>query len=242
MPGPVPFVRTGLRQCSKRVMKNLYQILEKCPLFRGMNAAGIKDVLGQDSMTITSFAKGDTVAHRDTAYSGLMIILEGRVVGTFTYPSGQTVNIEAIEAPELIAPAFLFGGYNRLPVDVIAQTDLKILTLHRGYLFELMQENMLILSNFIDIISNRAGVWQKKIYALSFKTLKEKLASYLLDHSSENNPSVPVPDTHEIAEYFAATRSSLLSVIEDMEKKHIIRKTEDIIEILNRRALTDILK
>lgn len=223
-------------------MKDLYQILEGCPLFRGMNAAGIKAVLSPDSMTITGFAEGDTVAHRDTAYSGLMIILEGRAAGTFTYPSGQTVSIEAIEAPELIAPAFLFGGYNRLPVDLIAQTELKIMTLHRGYLFELMQENTLILSNFIDIISNRAGVWQKKIYALSFKTLKEKLASYLLDHSTENDPSVPVPDIHEIAEYFAATRSSLLSVVEGMEKKHIIRSTGDNIEILNRRALADILK
>lgn len=223
-------------------MEDTYKILERCPLFRGMDAEGIKEVLRPDSMDISSFAKGSIVAHRDTAYSGLMIILRGSATGTFAYHSGQTGSIEAIEAPELIAPAFLFGGYNRLPVDVVALTDLEVMTLHRGYLFELMQENTLILSNFIDIISNRAGAWQKKIYALSFKTLKEKFASYLLDHSSENDSAVPIPNIREIAEYFAATRSALLSVVEGLEKKHIILNAGDNVEILNRQALKDILK
>ena len=223
-------------------MENIYKILEGCPLFRGMDADRIEAVLSPDFISVSDYTKGDTVARRDTAYSGLMIILKGSAIGTFTYPAGQTVNIDSVEASELIAPAFLFGGYNRLPVDIIAQTDLKVLTIHRGYLFELMQENMLILSNFIDIISNRAGVWQKKIYALSFKTLKEKLASYLLDHSSDEDAVVPIPDIRETAEYFAATRSSLLTVIEGLEKKRIITLSGDDIEILNRQALKDILK
>lgn len=225
-----------------KVMENIYEILTGCPLFRGLDAKGIETLLSPDSISITKFIKGDTIAKRDTAYSGLMIILRGSAVGTFTYPSGQTLDIDALEAPELIAPAFLFGGYNRLPVDVTALTDVEILILHRGYLFELMQENTLILSNFIDIISNRAGVWPKKIYALSFKTLKEKLASYLLDNSSQENPVVPAPDIRETAEYFAATRASLVSVMEGLEKKRIIKTDGDKIEIINRQALKDILK
>lgn len=223
-------------------MGNIYEILTGCPLFRGMDTRQIKELLPPDSISVERFAKGEIIARRDTAYSGLMIIVSGSAIGTFTYPSGQHVNIEAIEAPELIAPAFLFGGYNRLPVDVTAESEVEILTLHRGYLFELMQENMLVLSNFIDIISNRAGVWQKKIYALSFRSLKEKLASYLLDNSSETKLSVPSPDIRETAEYFGATRSSLISVIEDLEKKHILRRRGNDIEIENRHALAELLK
>lgn len=223
-------------------MDNIFEILTDCPLFRGMDAGQIEAILSPDSVSITKFSEGEIVAKRDTAYSGLMIILRGSAVGTFTYPSGQTINIEAIEAPELIAPAYLFGGYNRLPVDVVAHSELEILTLHRGYLFELMQDNTLILSNFIDIISNRADMWQKKIYALSFRTLKQKLASYLLDHSAPAGTTVPLPDTREIAEYFGATRSALLTVVEGLEKRHIIRAEGESIAILNRRALEELLK
>ena len=90
-----------------------------------------------------------------------MIILKGQVHGEIVYRN-KPVIIDPIEAPQLIAPAFLFGGYNKLPIDVIADGEVTILTLHRGYLFELMQNNVLILSNFIDIISDRANVWVEK--------------------------------------------------------------------------------
>lgn len=222
---------------------NMYKILTQCPLFRGMTAGQIEEAIGTATdLAITKYAKNETIAHKDTVYSGLMIIIIGSARGEFTYLTGQTLKIDTIEAPELIAPAFLFGGYNRLPVDVIAESEVEILTLHRGFLFELMQDNMLVLSNFIDIISNRANVWSKKIYLLSFKSLKEKVASYLLDHSTPENGVVPVPQIKEIAEFFAATRSAMTAVLEDMQRKHVITHNNEIITILSRNALEEILK
>ncbi|MCC8035789.1 MAG: Crp/Fnr family transcriptional regulator [Rikenellaceae bacterium] len=223
-------------------MENIYDVLTTCPLFRGMNYAMIEDVLGSDDISIASFGAGEVIAKKDMAYSGLMVVLSGSVEGIFTYPTGQKAAIETLSPGELIAPAFLFGGYNRLPVDVVAARDTRIMTLHRGLLFELMQEHTLILSNFIDIISNRAGVWQKRIYALSYKTLREKLASYLLDHTQNGSPEVPVPDIKEIADYFSATRSALVTVVEGLEKKHIVEVEGDVIKVINRSALKDILK
>ena len=170
-----------------------------------------------------------------------MIILKGRVHGEMV-SGGKTIVVDPIEAPQLIAPAFLFGGYNKLPIDVIADGDVTIMTLHRGYIFELMQANVLIMSNFIDIISNRANVWSKKIFFLSFRSLKEKVATYLLEHTSEESGSVPVPDIREIAEYFDATRSALQTVLMELEKKHLIRSEAASIAVLNRKGLRDILK
>lgn len=152
------------------------------------------------------------------------------------------MTIEPLEAPQLIAPAFLFGGYNKLPIDVVADGDATIMTLHRGYLFELMQGNVLIMSNFIDIISNRANVWSKKIYFLSFRSLKEKAAGYLLGHSTEASPSVEMPDIREIAQYFDATRSAVQTVLAELEKKRLVALSGDRITVLNRKGLEDILK
>lgn len=221
----------------------IYPILTGCPLFRGLSGQKIQSLLeGEENYIVTEFREGDYIAYRDTAYSGLMIILRGTVHGEIAYPSGQRVNISVLEAPQLIAPAFLFGGYNRLPIDVIADGPVIIMTIHRGYIFELMQSNTLILSNFIDIISNRANVWSKKIYFLSFRSLKEKIATYLLDHTSERIGSLPIPDIAEIAETFEATRSAVISVLTDMEKKHLIRLEGESIHILNRAGLNDLLK
>lgn len=223
-------------------MQNTYQILTSCPLFRGMDAKQIKTLINLDDISITEFKEGEQIAKRDTAYSGLMIILEGSAVGRFTYPSGQSIDIDQLNAPDLIAPAFLFGGYNRLPVDVFAENTVRVMTLHRGYLFELMQEDTLILSNFIDIISNRAGSWQKRIYTLSYLTIKEKLTNYLLENSSDDQLSVAIPEIREIATRFGATRSALEEVVEGLEKRGIVKAKGDTLTIVNRKLLKESIK
>ena len=203
----------------------MYSILTECPLFRGLTEDQIHEVIdGRGDYTLADYRDGELIARRDTAYSG------------------RPVTIEPLEAPQLIAPAFLFGGYNKLPIDVVADGDATIMTLHRGYLFELMQSNVLIMSNFIDIISNRANVWSKKIYFLSFRSLKEKAAGYLLGHSTEASPSVEMPDIREIAQYFDATRSAVQTVLAELEKKRLVALSGDRITVLNRKGLEDILK
>lgn len=221
----------------------MYSILTECPLFRGLTADQIEELIGSsDRYSIRKYNSGEVIARRDTSYSGLMIILSGKVSGDITYNTGKHVHVDTIEAPQLIAPAFLFGGYNRMPIDVISETDAEIMILHRGLIFELMQENMLVLSNFIDIISNRANAWSKKIFLLSYKTLKAKVASYLLNHSTEASAVVPIPSVGEIADYFSSTRRSLQTVLEGLEKKGYIELSKEQIVIKNRAALGDILK
>lgn len=221
----------------------MYSILSECPLFRGMPEDKIKEILEDNcNYTIAKYAKGDLIAKQDTAYYGLMIILKGRVYGEVLYSSGKRTRIEVAEAPNLIAPAFLFGGYNKLPVDIIADSDVEILTLHRGYLFELMQNNALILSNFIDIISDTANFWTKRIYYLSFRSLKEKIVVYLLEHSAENNPKVPVSDLTELSQYFDVTRTAVQVVLSELEKKKLIKSDANSITVLNRKFLSDSIK
>ncbi len=221
----------------------MYTTLVNCPLFRGLTAEQIEKILPRnENISRTKYKAGEKIAQRDTAYSGLMILLQGSASGVMVSPDGRSQTIEAIEAPQPIAPAFLFGGYNRLPVDVIAQSDAEVLTLHRGLLFELMQADVVILSNFIDIISNRANAWSKKIYALSFSSLRQKVASYLLDHSSPEQSTVAIPGIAETAQFFAATRSALTSVLEGLAKKGIIKFDPVQVTILRREALGEILK
>ena len=221
----------------------MYAILANCPLFRGLTEDKIKEIVeGRGDYSLTDYRDGEIIAHKDTAYSGLMIIIKGRVHGEMPAPTGRPLLIDPIEAPQLIAPAFLFGGYNKLPIDVVADGDVKIMTLHRGYIFELMQSIVVIMSNFIDIISNRANVWSKKIYFLSFRSLKEKVATYLLEHTTEGYATLPMPDMLEIAEYFDATRSAIQTVLDEMEKKRLLRSDGKAITVLNRKGLQDILK
>lgn len=220
----------------------MYKILTECPLFRGLNVEQIEQLLlDTQNYDVKDYKNGDVIARRETVYSGLMIVLEGAAEGVMIDASDSFIHIDALEAPNLIAPAFLFGGYNRMPIDVVAVGDVKIMTLHRGLIFELMQTNMLIMSNFIDIISDRANIWSKKIYYLSFRSLKAKLAKYLIENSSVENPVCQMPDTGTIAQYFDSTRNALQTVMQDLEQKKIIAIEPESIVVLDRKAVEEIL-
>lgn len=214
----------------------MFPILKDSPLFRGLDSATVDALLEHASYATATYGRGDRIAERDTAYSGLMIILKGSVRGEMTDAAGRRRTIDNISAPQLIAPAFLFGGYNRLPIDVIANEDgTEILTLHRGGLFEMMQDNTIVLSNFIDLISNRANYFSRKIYALSVLMLTEKVAALLLS-SGASKDTVP-SDTEKIADELDITRSAVEQTLAELAKRGCIELSGAGIRIRNRKAL-----
>lgn len=214
----------------------MHESLMKCALFKGLTVEKIEELMNRSSCTVTDYVRGDVIAPRDMAYSGLMIILEGAVAGQRVLSTGRTVLTEAFEAPELISPAFLFGGYNRLPIDVVAATDrVKIMVLHRASVFAMMQDNMIVLSNFIDIISNRANLLTKKLFFLSFESLKERTVQFLLDHNADCQPFVI--DEKELADYFEVRLDSLERVLQDLLKAGGISMSGSVITVRSPEAL-----
>lgn len=214
----------------------MFPILKDSPLFRGLDQATIDTLLERASFTTTSYRPGDCIARRDTAYSGLMIILRGSARGEMTDAAGRRRVIDNITAPQLIAPAFLFGGYNRLPIDVIAGEDgAEIMTLHRGGLFEMMQDNTIVLSNFIDIISNRANYFSRKIYALSVLMVTEKVAALLLSGSAQGD-TLPL-QMDKMADQLDITRNALEQSLGELAKKGYIELSDTQVVIRNRKAL-----
>lgn len=60
----------------------MYSILTECPLFRGLTEDQIHEVIdGRGDYTLADYRDGELIARRDTAYSGLMIIVRGKVHG-----------------------------------------------------------------------------------------------------------------------------------------------------------------
>lgn len=216
----------------------MFPVLQYCPLFSGVDTETVNELLGRSSYMVNRYKKDELIARRDMAYSGLLIIVEGSIRGTVTLSDGREQTIDTLLAGQLIAPAFLFGGYNRLPINVYADEDTKIMTLHRGSLFEMMQDNTVVMSNFIDIISNRANYFSRKIYTLTVLMLKEKAASYLLSLAPEQGELKL--DIQSMALAMDATRESCIQAIAELEKKGLVSLKNDKLTIINHNALQEL--
>lgn len=220
-----------------------YAILCKCPLFHGIMPGEMEGLISKHPHSIRSFVKGSVLASRDETYTSLMVVLEGSVKGEMVDHSGRVVKIEDIAAPRPIAPAFLFGQNNKLPVDVVANDVVKVAIIPRASMIGIMQASSQVLTNYLDMMSNRATFLSNKLYFLSFRSIKEKLAHYLLDLSKGNLRTFSLPmGQQELADYFGVTRSSLARVFAELEKEELVTFDRRKVTIVSRDGLAKLLK
>lgn len=219
------------------------EILSNSPVFKNINPEEIKEILEKSKHQFRSFAPGTLIFQSGDENSNLLTIVEGTVKGEMTDLSGKVIKIEDIEAPMHLAAAFIFGSNNNFPVNVTATSDVKILFIPKPSFIELLQNNSIVLKNYLNIISNRTQFLSNKIKFLSFKTIKSKVAHFILELSKQQNSnSVVLPKTQkDLADFFGVTRPSLARIIGELERDGIILAKGKRIEVVKRKELIKLL-
>jgi CRP/FNR family transcriptional regulator, dissimilatory nitrate respiration regulator len=222
----------------------MFKLLSVSPFFRGISPEELEQIFSRISYSVKSFSKGQTIAQREEEIKNLCIVVEGVVKGEMVDFTGKILKVEEIQAPQPLAHAVMFSNANKFPVDVVALVDCKILFIPKADVLRLLQSNVIILNNFLNAVSNRAHFLTNKLWFLSFKTIKEKVAHYLLSLAkSETRTTIILPKTHqELAEFFGVTRPSLARVFAEMEAEGIITVNRKEISIVNRNRLMEMIK
>jgi CRP-like cAMP-binding protein len=170
-----------------------------------------------------------------------MIVVAGIVKGEMVDYSGRVIKIEDIPAPGALAPAFLFGNRNKYPVNVMAVSDVEILIIEKSEFLKVLMTNDIILGNFLDIISNRSQFLSEKIKFLNFKTIKSKLAQYILQLAKGKKVTVRFDRTqNDMADFFGVARPSIARALGDLEDEGIILSQGKNVSVLDVARLTEL--
>lgn len=220
-----------------------YISLKRCPVFQGIDEKEASLLLEQVHYQIKVFKKHDIIALAGDQVKNLYIILKGSVSGEIHDYSGNTVKIEDIEAPRPLATAFLFGSENRFPVTVVARNDVTILSMPIDDFLKLLHLNTRLLKNFLNSISSRAQFLSRKLNFLSIKTIREKIANYILQKAGDCFHSIELKNTQqELADLFGVTRPSLARVLSEMQKEKLIIIDKRTVTILNKEKLNKLIR
>jgi len=225
-------------------IKNNDLSIEDCKIFCNINEDELNEAFDKIHFQVKSYYKNDLISSRNEMCNNLMIILKGIVKTEVSNLKGATIHIADIEATDTLAPAFLFGKSNLLPVDIFAKTEVKILFIPKKEVYKLFNISPQFLTNFLDLISERTQFLVHKIRFLSFNTLRGKMAFYLLKlFEEQNSDSIRIIHTqHELAENFGATRTSVARVLKQLNSENIIKVKGKMIELLNKQKLSECLK
>ena len=193
-----------------------YKKLAEAPIFRGLSERFLEIFIGRTPNALREFGIGDFIALQGTVCQSLYLLYSGRVRTNMVNEEGKQVTIEEIEAPRLLAPAFIFATDNRFPVNITTLTNCEVLVLNRTDFVDLMHREKIVMQNFLRIISDRSIFLSRKLNAFALQDLKTRLLAYLREHENPRS-------RQEIADILGVARPSLARVLSELADEGYLR-------------------
>ena len=214
------------------------------PLFRGITPERLFADLEEISFHTRSYKKGEILAQQGAVCNRLVILTKGSVRGEMIDYSGRLIKVEDIAAPRAIAPLFLFGEENRYPVEVTANEPTEVIELPKSSVLSLFRKNEQFLENYMNLSANYARTLSDKLFFMSFKTIRQKLASYLLRLYKQQQQTHITLDRsqQELGDYFGVSRPSLARELAHMQDDGLIRTDRKLVHILRKEDLMQLIQ
>ena len=218
------------------------EILCQSPIFRGISPDDLRELFSRILYQVKTYQKNELITIGGEICDRLLIIQQGSVKAEMTDYSGKVIKIEDLAAPWPLATAFLFGKENRFPVTVSATSEVEMVSIPKPEFVKLLQMNSLILNNYLNTISSRAQFLSQKLKFLSFKTIRQKIAHFLLEKAGDRLQTVEIMQTQgQLAEMFGVTRPSLARALSEMSQEGLIKIDRRSIKIQDKNRMNPIL-
>ena len=192
--------------------------------------------------SIKSYRKNELVFRQGDVCESLYILIVGSVKTEMISENGNLLGIETIKAPRPLAPAFLFSDNNRFPVDVTTLEDVEILRIPKNEVIRLMTSQPDFMKQFLTHNANRTQFLTNRLQLLSIKTIKGKIAHFLLEQSNDEGLKFSLNRNQtELAEFFGVARPSLARSLSEMVQDGLISINKKECIILNNKGLRELL-
>jgi len=219
----------------------MFDLLSQSPIFQGLSVEELETLFSRCHCFTKTFEVGELAAFSGEPVNFLIIVLEGSVKGEMVDFSGKIIKIDDIKAPYPLASAFIFGKQNKFPVNVMANERTKLLYIPKFDFLKMLQNDIRIMQNFLNVISGHTQILANKLKFLSFKTIKGKIAQYILSLAGPGKDVVELPLTqNDLAEQFGVARPSLARALGEMAEEGLISVDRKVVRILDRKRLQQI--
>ncbi|ADQ78940.1 transcriptional regulator, Crp/Fnr family [Paludibacter propionicigenes WB4] len=216
--------------------------LSACPVCSKIKIENEEAFLEDLKYSIKAHPKNELIIRQGDVCDALYMLMVGSVKTEMITDNGNVLGIEIIKAPRPLAPAFLFSDNNHFPVDVTSLEEVEIMKIPKAEILRLMTTNLDFMSSFMTHNANRTQFLTNRLQLLSIKTIKGKIAHFLLENSpGEGKPFEINRNQTELADFFGVARPSLARSISEMVQEGIIEVNKKKYTILHSKALRELL-
>ena len=220
-------------------MEEYFEVLSLCPLFAGIEAPELSEMLSCLGGRILKIAKGSPVFLEGDPAKYVGVVLSGSVQVVRDDFYGHRSVLTAVAPGGLFGEAFACAGLETLPVSVIAQQGGAVLLLDCKRVLSGCSNacafHSILIRNLLQGISQKNLALTRKIRCMSRKTTREKLMEYLLEQAKQcGSAEFAIPfDRQALADYLGVERSAMSAEIGKLKKEGLLDSNGSFFRIRN---------
>lgn len=218
-------------------------VLAHCPLFAGIDPAELQIMLGCLNPEVRRYRKHELVTVEGERFLGVGVVLAGRASVTKESVAGNRVILSTLQPGDLFGEMVAFSGRKGWPATILAQQEATVFFLPPAKIVgncprQCPSHRRLIL-NMLRIISEKALQLNRKVEHLTIKTLRGKIAVFLLEKAKEaGTTTFMLPfNRNELAEYLNVARPSLSRELGRLKAEGVIDFHGASVKIIDAEAL-----
>ena len=222
-------------------MNNYLPLLQTTTLFAGLSAAELSTLLSRLGGSVRSYGKGEALVLAGEPSRRVGIVLSGELEAYRPAPGGVRIPIAQVE-PGGVFGDVLGGSSLSSPVTVLAAAPCEVLLLPYERL--LLSAHQRVVQNLVRTISDKYFSLSRRIDLLVMKSLRAKVAAYLLSEAARaHSLTFSIPFSRiQLADYLNCDRSALSRELSTMQKEGLIDTYRSSFKLLEPDALQQMVQ
>ncbi|MCK4906953.1 MAG: Crp/Fnr family transcriptional regulator [Spirochaetes bacterium] len=183
---------------------------------------------------LKSYKKGETIFLSGNEAHGFYYINSGEVRAYKTDSGGKEVEVGRFYAEDYFGEVILFTA-NTFPVSTETTKDSKIVFIKKTDVLELLKKDAEVSKFFIELLAFKCEKLRKRIETLTLKTVRQRLAQYLLARCGGHNHCVVHLEIKksQLAKQLGTISETLSRNLKSLQNEEIIIVKKNVIHIIN---------
>lgn len=214
-----------------------YKNIIRSELFNGTTAEELPLLISCLGVKTCKYKKNEYVVRESEKFEGVGFVVSGNIVIIKETYDGNRAVLANFKQGDIFGEIIAFSDYGVWPSTVVADSECKIMFIHPNKILGMCSQtcgfHKNLISNITRIISKKALILNKKVEYLTIKSIKVKLAKYILEQYKKNKKmTVDLPLNREgLAEFLNVSRPSMSRELCKMRDEGIIEFYRETIKI-----------
>lgn len=207
----------------------LIQAMKNHKLFVGMNGDQVEKILTCAKPRVESYAAKNIIIGQGEEATHILVILAGEISLLKEDYNGNCSLVGSLLKDDVYGQMAVFGDSHQNKLIVQAATACEILYLNKNLFYQTCSNtcvaHQMLIKNMMTLLANQAGVLERKISYLTAKTLRCKVARFLLEEYQNNNRLTTFSlklNREKMADYFDVQRPSLSRELIKLKNEGVI--------------------